>query len=108
MLYNKHGDVIESDLKLDFPILSADEVEQGYDGGLYLKGTAPQEGLEEQVAKLETETGLTRVMREMVLAENSGASDYVKAKANEIEDLAKQLRIAKETHKVTTINNTKN
>ena len=48
--------------------------------------------IEEQVAKLEAETGLTRVMREMVLAENSGASDYVKTKANEIEDLAKQLR----------------
>ena len=53
---------------------------------------APEPTLEEQVAKLEAETGLTRVMREMVLAENSGASDYVKAKAQEIEDLAKQLR----------------
>lgn len=52
--------------------------------------------LEEQVAKLEAETGLTRVMREMVLAENSGASDYVKAKANEIEDLAKRLRTTEE------------
>ena len=52
----------------------------------------PEPTLEEQVAKLESETGLTRVMREMVLAENSGASDYVKAKANEIEYLAKQLR----------------
>lgn len=50
----------------------------------------------EQVAKLEAETGLTRVMREMVLAENSGASEYVKAKANEIEDLAKQLRTTEE------------
>lgn len=54
---------------------------------------APKEPtLEEQVAKLEAETGLTRVMREMVLAENSGASDYVKAKAQEIEALAKELR----------------
>lgn len=52
----------------------------------------PEPTIEEQVAKLEAETGLTRVMREMVLAENSGASDYVKAKAQEIEDLAKQLR----------------
>ena len=48
--------------------------------------------IEQQVATLEAITGLTRVMREMVLAENSGASDYVKAKAQEIEDLAKQLR----------------
>ena len=71
------------------------EVEQAYNGAWYLKGYAPEKPeltLEEQVAQMEAETGLTRVMREMVLAENSGASDYVKAKANEIEDLAKQLR----------------
>ena len=54
--------------------------------------TIPEPTLEEQVAKMEAETGLTRVMREMVLSENSGASDYVKAKANEIEALAKELR----------------
>ena len=54
--------------------------------------TIPEPPLEEQVAKMEAETGLTRVMREMVLAENSGASDYVKAKAQEIEDLATSLR----------------
>lgn len=52
--------------------------------------------LEERVAKLEAETGLTRVMREMVLAENSGASDYVKAKAKEIEDLVAPLRESKD------------
>ena len=52
----------------------------------------PEPTTEEQVAKMEAETGLTRFMREMVLAENSGASDYVKSKANEIEDLAKELR----------------
>ena len=64
-------------------------------GGQYIivaNAPIPEPTLEEQVSKLEAETGLTRVMREMVLAENSGASDYVKAKANEIEDLAKQLR----------------
>ena len=71
------------------------EVEQAYNGSWYLKGYAPakpEPTIEEQVAKLEAETGLTRVMREMVLAENSGASDYVKAKATEIEDLASTLR----------------
>lgn len=52
---------------------------------------------EELVAKMEAETGLTRIMREMVLAENSGASEYVKAKAQEIEDLAKELRTTDET-----------
>ena len=71
------------------------EVEQAYNGEWYLKGYAPakpEPTLEEQVAKLEAETGLTRVMREMVLSENSGASDYVKAKAQEIESLATELR----------------
>lgn len=71
------------------------DVEQAYNGSWYLKGYAPakpEPTIEEQVTKLETETGLTRIMREIVLAENSGASDYVKAKANEIEDLAEQLR----------------
>ena len=46
----------------------------------------------EKVQALENETGLNRAVRELVLAENSGASEYVKAKANEIEELAKQLR----------------
>ena len=70
---------------------------------------APKEPtIEEQVAKLEAETGLTRIMREMVLAENSGASDYVKAKAQEIEELAKQLRATEETSGVETVDNTQN
>ena len=68
----------------------------------------PEPTLEEQVVKLEAETGRTRVMREMVLAENSGASDYVKAKAQEIEDLAKQLRTTEETSELETVNNTQN
>ena len=68
----------------------------------------PEPTIEEQVAKLEAETGLTRVMREMVLAENSGASDYVKAKAQEIEDLAKQLRTTEETSETETVDNTQN
>lgn len=58
--------------------------------------TIPEPTIEEQVAKMEAETGLTRVMREMVLAENSGASDYVKAKAQEIEDLVAPLRVSKD------------
>lgn len=73
------------------------EVEQAYNGSWYLKGYAPakpEPTLEEQVAKLEAETGLTRAVREMVLAANSGVSDYVKAKAREIETLAAPLREA--------------
>ena len=68
----------------------------------------PEPTIEEQVAKLEAETGLTRIMREMVLAENSGASDYVKAKAQEIEDLAKELRTTEETSEIETVDNTQN
>ena len=84
------------------------EVDQAYNGQWYLKGYTPEKPeptLEEQVAKLEAETGLTRVMREMILAENSGASDYVKSKAQEIEDLAKQLRTTEEISEV--VDNTK-
>ena len=87
------------------------DVEQAYNGAWYVKGYAPakpESTLEEQVIKIEMETGLTRVMREMVLAENSGASAFVKTKAQEIEDLAKQLRSIKETSEITTVNDTQN
>ena len=67
---------------------------------------APEPTTEEKVQAIETETGMTRAVRELVLAENSGASDYVKAKAQEIEDLAKQLRTTEETTE--TVDNTKN
>ena len=53
---------------------------------------APEPTTEEKVQALETETGLNRAVRELVLADGSGASDYVKAKAAEIEALAEGLR----------------
>ena len=56
--------------------------------------------LEERVAKLEAETGLTRIMREGILAEGSLYSDYAKAKAQEIEDLASKLRSTEENSAV--------
>lgn len=71
------------------------EVEQAYSGEWYLKGYAPSKPEPtnaEKVQILEQETGLTRAVRELVLAENSGASDYVRAKAQEIEALANPLR----------------
>lgn len=67
---------------------------------------APEPTTEEKVQDLETETGLTRAVRELVLADNSGASDYVKAKAQEIEDLAKQLRTTEKSSEV--VDNTQN
>ena len=71
------------------------EVEQSYTGEWYLKGYAPSKPEPtnaEKVQVLEQETGLTRAVRELVLAAGSGASDYVRAKAQEIEALANPLR----------------
>lgn len=51
--------------------------------------------LEGQVAGLEASTGLIRPMREGILAEGSSYSEYTKTKAQEIEDLAQELREAK-------------
>lgn len=48
--------------------------------------------LESQVAMMEGQTGLIRPMRENILAEGSAYSDYTKQKAQEIEDLAQELR----------------
>ena len=48
--------------------------------------------LQEQLESLERETGYTRAIRELILAENSGASEYTKNKAQEIESIAEQLR----------------
>lgn len=71
------------------------EVEQAYNGEWYLKGYAPSKPeptTTEKVQVLEQATGLTRAVRELVLADGSGASDYVRAKAQEIEALANPLR----------------
>ena len=81
---------------------------QGEQYVIVANAPAPELTLEEQVTKLEAETGLTRVIREMVLAENSGSSDYVKAKAEEIEELAKQLRTTEEISELETVDNTQN
>ena len=71
------------------------EVERAYNGEWYLKGYAPvkpEPTLEEQVSSLEQTYGMTRWQREGILAEGSLYSEYTKSKAQEIEDLAKQLR----------------
>lgn len=52
----------------------------------------PEPTLEEQVVSLEQTYGMTRWQREGILAEGSLYSEYTKAKAQEIEDLAKELR----------------
>lgn len=58
---------------------------------------APEPTTEEKVQALELSTGLTRAVRELVLADGSGASDYVRAKAQEIEKLANPLRSVADT-----------
>ena len=71
------------------------EVEQAYNGSWYLKGyvpAKPEPPLEEQVSSLEQTYGMKRWQREGILAEGSLYSEYTKAKAQEIEDLAKELR----------------
>lgn len=52
----------------------------------------PEPTLEEQVSSLEQNYGMTRWQREGILAEGSLYSEHTKAKAQEIEDLAKELR----------------
>lgn len=48
--------------------------------------------LEQQVSDLEIKYGMNRWQREIILAYGSTASDYSKSKAQEIEDLAENLR----------------
>ena len=52
----------------------------------------PEPTLEEQVVRLEREYGMNRWQREGILAEGSLYSEYTKNKAQEIEDIAEQLR----------------
>lgn len=75
--------------------MTEQEVEQAYTGEWFLKGYAPQKPeptTQEKVEELEKKYKMYRWQREIILAENSGASDYTKSKAQEIEDLAKELR----------------
>lgn len=72
-------------------------------GGQYVivaNSTPTEPTLEERVAKLEAETGLTRVMREGILAEGSPYSLFIKEKALEIEELARQLRTNEKSSEV--------
>ena len=52
----------------------------------------PEPTLEEQVVRLEREYGMNRWQREGILAEGSLYSQYTKNKAQEIEELAENLR----------------
>ena len=65
---------------------------QGEQYVIVANAPAPEPTLEEQVSSLEQTYGMTRWQREGILAEGSLYSKYTKSKAQEIEDLAKELR----------------
>lgn len=52
----------------------------------------PEPTTEEQVIRLEREYGMNRWQREGILAEGSLYSEYTKNKAQEIENIAEQIR----------------
>ena len=71
-----------------------EEIEQGYDGW-YEKGYAPEkpeETLQEKLNRLEKEYQMNRWQREAILAKNSSYSEFTKARAKELEDIAEQIR----------------
>lgn len=75
--------------------MTEQDVEQAYDGQWYLVGyvpTKPEPTLQEQLEQLEHKYQMNRWQREIILAEDSGASDYTKNKAQEIENIAEQIR----------------
>ena len=65
---------------------------QGEQYVIVANAPAPEPTIKEQVSSLEQTYGMTRWQREGILAEGSLYSEYTKAKAQEIEDLAKELR----------------
>lgn len=67
--------------------------EQGEYYAVVINAPIPEPTLEERVQKLENLYNMYRWQREGILAPGSVYSDYAKAKAQEIEDLAEELRI---------------
>ena len=51
MFYNKNGTIFKSDCVMDLPQVNQEDIEIGYDGGLYLKGTAPIESYQSKRKK---------------------------------------------------------
>lgn len=71
------------------------DVEQAYNGQWYLVGYLPQKPEEtdlEKLNRLEFEYQMNRWQREAILAPGSMYSEYTKQKAQELEDLANELR----------------
>lgn len=75
--------------------MTEQDVEQAYNGNWYLVGyapTKPEPTLKERLEQLEQEYQMNRWQREAILAPNSPYSDFTKKRAQELEDLAEQIR----------------
>lgn len=75
------------------------DVEQAYNGSWYLVGHTPikpDPTLEEQLAKLEKEYNMPRVIREGILANPTMYSAFNVGRAQDLEDIAEQIRKSKE------------
>lgn len=71
------------------------DVEQAWNGAWYVAGYCPEQpepSVEEQVIALENKHHMYRWQREGILTADSPFSDYTKQIAQQIEELAEQLR----------------
>ena len=100
-----YGELENHKLKIENQVVAKNkglplvEVEEAYDGTLWEVGYAPEkpaETTEEKLQRLESEYDMNRWQREAILAEGSPYSDFTKARARELEDLAEELRREKE------------
>lgn len=75
--------------------MTEQDVEQAYNGSWYLVGyvpVKPQPTLQERLNQLEQKYQMNRWQREAILAPDSPYSDFAKKRAQELEDLAEQIR----------------
>lgn len=96
-----YGELVNHKLKIENQVeakkkgLPLVDVEEAWDGTLWEVGYAPAKPAEttkEKLIRLEGEYQMPRWAREEILAEGSSYSDFTKARAKELEDLAKEIR----------------
>ena len=96
-----YGELVNHKLKIENQVeakkkgLPLVDVEEAWDGTLWEVGYAPEKPAEtpkEKLIRLEGEYQMPRWAREEILAEGSSYSDFTKARAKELEDLAKEIR----------------
>lgn len=94
--------VVYSDKPIQKDFYSLDEIKEtkekymlSNDGTSYVpykKEVIEKREIQQEIEHKEKEYQMNRWQREIILAENSGASDYIKQKAQEIESLANKIR----------------